>query len=242
MLQPGRHFGFQQEPRPAVLSRQVFLQQLLEGDFSVQLHVESNRDLADSPLGVRTHQNIPLVAVDVVTIRPVGGQLAIHRRSRFGGELAQLGKTIPGGAGQFARFGRGLGPFLPVLLVEPALPGLALADHRFEEIAILRGNRQPLGQDLTERLLPVQEPDPHRLEQIVRAYEVHLHRQDAEQQVRVALVRLHQGSPQFDPRARNLSFGFAQARTTHRTRAGNGRKPSPAGASTHRRPSFRQNL
>jgi hypothetical protein len=37
------------------------------------------------------------------------------------------------------------------------------------------------------------------VEQIVRAYEVHLHRQDAEQQFRVAPVRLHQGGPRIDP-------------------------------------------
>ena len=69
---------------------------------------------------------------------------------------------------------------------ELALPSLALADHRVEEIAILRGNRLPLSQDFTEGLPPVEEPDPHRLEQIILAHKVHLHRQDAEQQVRVA--------------------------------------------------------
>ena len=57
VLQPRRHLGFQQESHPAVLFREMLLQQLFEGDLAVQLHIEGNRDLADSPLGVRANQD-----------------------------------------------------------------------------------------------------------------------------------------------------------------------------------------
>ncbi len=72
VLQPRRHLGFQQESHPAVPFREVLLQQLFEGDFAVQLHIEGDRDLADSPLGVRANQDVAVVAVSVLaTIRPI---------------------------------------------------------------------------------------------------------------------------------------------------------------------------
>ena len=108
----------------------------------------------------------------------------------------------PGGPGRpdrIARSGRGYGA---VLAVRPGRAGPAEPGSRGPSTSrrsrSFGGDRLPLSQDLAERLVPVEEPDPHRLEQIVLAYEVHLHRQDAEQQVRVGLVRLHQGGPRID--------------------------------------------
>ncbi len=71
VLQPRRHLGFHKESRPAVRFLEMLLQQLFEGDLAVQLHIEGDRDLADSPLGVGANHEVALVLVSFLAIRPV---------------------------------------------------------------------------------------------------------------------------------------------------------------------------
>ena len=190
VFEPAGNLGLELEAGAATVVARMPLLDQLQRDFSVQLLVASDEHLAQPSPGEWPEHVEPLDA-GVFRAEP-------DRFGVIGREVRRVEATEEGKAGIQLRVGD-VSERLPGRATRPdrgqAATGIAavtlqvFVDQRLQQVALVDGQGPLFDQDPVERPRLVEDPRADRGDEGLARDEVHLHRQDTEEQVAVGAER-----------------------------------------------------